>query len=172
MRHLVHTQTPYVIETDFFGEPIASYVVPRVAPTPPNPERRAALYRLEDELRLLEPFECPLTHHFAAGVYVRSMLIPQGVAIVGHIHRHACVNVVQFGEIEVATEAGRKRIVGPCTFESLPGTKRAGYALRDTLWTTIHANPTDERDIDKLEAFLIIPREEGQLESSCKPSLS
>ncbi len=123
--------------------------------------RRAELFALETAMKQgnadgsLTPFECPLMHFFAEGVYVRQMLIPAGVALVGHIHRQPCVNMV-LGEIEVATEDGRKRIVGPITFASPAGVKRAGYAIRDTLWTTIHANPDNERDIDKLEAALIV----------------
>ncbi len=100
-------------------------------------------------------FDPPVHHFFAEGVYVRQMFIPAGVALVGHIHRYSCVNIV-LGEIEVATEEGKKRIVGPITFASPAGVKRAGYAIRDTLWTTIHMNPDNVRDIDKLEAVLIV----------------
>lgn len=123
--------------------------------------RRRAIFDLEGAMKrgnadgTLTPFECPLQHFFADGVYVRQMLIPAGVALVGHIHRHPCVNMV-LGEIEVATEEGSRRIVGPVTFASPAGVKRAGYALKNTLWTTIHANPDNERDIAKLEALLIV----------------
>lgn len=124
-------------------------------------EQRSALFTLEAAMKrgnadgTLTPFECPLMHFFAEGVYVRQMFIPAGVALVGHIHRFSCVNIV-LGEIEIATEEGNKRIVGPITFESAAGIKRAGYAIRDTLWTTIHANPDNTRDIDQLEAALIV----------------
>jgi hypothetical protein len=154
MRHLVPSQYP--IETDFYGDPIQSYVVPAAEPVPANPKRRAALYRLENELKKLIPFECPLEHRFIPGVYIRTMFIPAGVALVGHIHRHPCMNIVQYGEIEVATEAGRKRIIGPVMFESLAGMKRAGYALKDTLWTTIHHNPENERDVDNLLTMITV----------------
>jgi hypothetical protein len=66
------------------------------------------------------------------------------------------MNIVQYGEIEVATEAGRKRIIGPVMFESLAGMKRAGYALKDTLWTTIHHNPENERDVDNLLTMITV----------------
>lgn len=133
-----------------------------LAPAAATPAlRRAGLFALEAAMKRgnadgsLVPFECPLHHFFAEGVYVRQMFIPAGVALVGHIHRHPCVNVV-IGDIEVATERGRERIVGPFTFTSAAGIKRAGYARKDTLWTTIHANPDNERDIAKLEAALIV----------------
>lgn len=117
--------------------------------------RRAAIYRLERELGKLPQVELRVEHHFTDGVYMRSMFIPAGVALVGHIHRHPCISIVQYGDIVVATENGVMRIIGPRTLESPAGTKRAGWALKDTLFTTIHANPTNERDVDRLEDFLI-----------------
>lgn len=143
--------TPLITEVDAKGFPLRSFTL----------VDRRALFALEQSMKegngngSLIPFECPVEHFFAEGVYVRQMLIPAGVALVGHIHRHPCVNIV-LGDIEVASEEGRKRIVGPATFASPAGIKRAGYALKDTLWTTIHANPDNERDIDKLEAALIV----------------
>lgn len=118
-------------------------------------KRRAALHRFARELGKLPQVELHVDHHFAPGVYMRSMFIPAGVALVGHIHRHACISIVQYGDIVVATERGAVRLIGPCTLESPAGTKRAGWALKDTLFTTIHANPTDERDVDRLEDMLI-----------------
>ena len=38
---------------------------------------------------------------------------------------------------------------------SSAGTKRAVYAHEDTVWTTIHANSTNETDLDNLEDFII-----------------
>lgn len=140
--------TPLITEVDLHGHPLRTYQL-------------RALFALEGAMQrgnadgTLVPFECPVAHFFADGLYVRQMTIPAGVALVGHIHRYPCVNIV-LGDIEVATAEGRKRIVGPTTFVSAAGIKRAGYALQDTLWTTIHANPDNERDIDKLEAALIV----------------
>lgn len=161
MKQLVRTAEPFIIETDFYGEPILSLVIAPAQPSPPNPDQRARLMRGEQAMKdaiadeKLVPFDCPVTHYFTDGVYMRQMFIPAGVALFGHIHRHPCLNIVMYGEIEVATEAGRKRITGPVTFESLPGTKRAGYALKDTLWVTIHKNIDDLRDIAALEDRLI-----------------
>ena len=61
---------------------------------------------------------------------------------------------------------GLKRIVGPCTMVSTAGTKRALYAHEDTTWTTIHANPDEERDIEKLEDFIIAKTYDGLLTES------
>lgn len=143
--------------------------------------RRNAIFDLERAMKegnldgTLEPFECPLRHHFTKGVYLRQMLIPKGVALVGHIHREPCLNIV-LGKIMVASEEGERLIEGPITFASPAGIKRAGYALENTLWTTIHANPDNEWDVARLEARLIVdvydpatglPRQDLIEESPC-----
>jgi hypothetical protein len=117
--------------------------------------RRAGIHRLEEALGRLPQVELKVEHHFTDGVYMRTMFIPAGVALVGHIHRHPCLSIVQSGEIWVASERGLVHLVGPVTLHSPAGTKRAGWALKDTLFTTVHANPTNERDVDRLEDFLI-----------------
>ena len=37
-----------------------------------------------------------------------------------------------------------------------PGTRRVLYALEDTSWATFHPNPTNERDLEKIEEFVIL----------------
>jgi hypothetical protein len=108
---------------------------------------------------------CPLTHHFAPGLYAREILIPAGVLIVGKIHRHAHVNTISQGRVVVATEFGVIELAAPHTFVSKPGTKRAVLALEDTIWTTYH--PTDETDLERIEDYVIAPTfeayEQGRL---------
>jgi hypothetical protein len=62
---------------------------------------------------------------------------------------------MSYGDALVLTKDGVKRIVGPCTMLSSAGTKRALYTLEDTVWTTIHHNPTNETDIATIEEFTI-----------------
>ena len=35
------------------------------------------------------------------------------------------------------------------------GVKRIGYAVTDVIWATVHLNPTNTQDMDKLEADVI-----------------
>lgn len=102
---------------------------------------------------------CPITHHFAPGLYAREIFIPAGVLIVGKIHRHAHVNTISRGRVVVATEFGLNELVAPVTFVSQPGTKRAVLAHEDTIWTTYH--PTDETDLAKIEEYVIAPSYEA-----------
>jgi hypothetical protein len=98
---------------------------------------------------------CPVTHHFAPGLYAREIFIPAGVLIIGKIHRHAHVNTISKGKVTVATEFGLKELQAPVTFVSQPGTKRAVVAQEDTIWTTYH--PTDETDLARIEDYVIAP---------------
>ena len=101
----------------------------------------------------------PVRHVFAPGTYAREMTIPEGEVIIGKIHRHAHVNVISAGRVQVLSEFGMEYREAPCTFVSQPGIKRVVYALETTVWTTIHI--TDETDLDKIEAEVIAPDHES-----------
>ena len=96
-------------------------------------------------------------HHFAPGMYARMMSIPAGMCVVGKIHKESHLNVITKGVIKVVTEFGEETLEGPTTFTSLPGTKRAVYAVEDTEWITIHHNPDNLTNIRELEDLLIAP---------------
>ena len=110
---------------------------------------------LEATVRNAPQVDFPLRHTFTSGIYCREIFIPKGSVIVGKIHRHDHINFISRGDVTVLTKDGLKRIKGPCTMVSSAGTKRAVYAHEDTVWTTIHANPTNETDLAKIEAFTI-----------------
>lgn len=118
---------------------------------------------------LQEPqIEIKTTHYFAKGIYAREIFIPKGVLLTGKIHKTEHLNIVSQGKIAVVTEFGQKIIEAPCTLVSEPGTKRAGLALEDTVWTTIHG--TNETDLEKLELELIADSHEA-LEADAKPQI-
>ena len=115
-------------------------------------ERRNKLLEFESVCKELEDsgnkVELPPTELHCNGVYAREILIPKGTALVGEIHLQDQINVVSQGVIRVATEEGVRTITAPCTFISPAGTKRAGFALEDTVWTVFHATKhTNEEDI-------------------------
>lgn len=123
-----------------------------------NIEIRDGIHDLEEALLDL-PEELQIngeeltTHYFAPGVYARELRIPKGMVLTGKIHKTEHLNIVSKGRIAVSSIEGRKVIEAPATFVSMPGTKRAGYALEDTVWTTIHV--TEETDLAKIEAEVI-----------------
>lgn len=99
--------------------------------------------------------DCPLTHLFTTGVYARTILIPKGTIIVGKIHKHDHLNFIHSGDVTVSSEYGSEQLKGPLLMVSKAGTKRAVYANDDTIWTTIHANPDDDTDLESLEGKII-----------------
>lgn len=100
--------------------------------------------------------DCPLTHSFANGIYMREIFIPAGKVLTGKIHRHAHPNILLEGEVLVVTEhAGKQHLKAPLAMISEPGTKRVVFALSDTRWLTFH-NVGEERDLSKIEDIVIV----------------
>lgn len=124
---------------------------------------RAEILRLQDAMsaEFTQPWQqdFPVEHFFAPGLYARQMRIPKGGIIIGKIHRHAHVNTISAGRVWVVTEFGKDELTAPATFVSTPGTKRVVVAQEDTVWTTYH--PTDETDLEKIEAQVIAPTYEA-----------
>ena len=114
---------------------------------------RERLEMLERSIGAGEQTEIPTRHYFGPGIYAREIFIPRGTVLTGKIHKFQHLNIVSKGDISVLTENGVQRVKAPFTMVSPPGTKRAGYAHEDTVWTTIHG--TDETDLDNLEAHFI-----------------
>lgn len=100
--------------------------------------------------------DCPVRNWFQDGVYCREITMPEGLIIEGRIHRHSHLNIISEGRCVVLTEGGFEEIVAPCTFISEAGTKRLVYCSETTVWTTVHSNPNNERDVGKLLARLSV----------------
>ena len=120
--------------------------------------RREAILRLQDAIisegRDVGPASCPVKHHFAPGSYGREMTLPAGLVVVGKIHKHAHINVISKGRVQVFTEQeGVLELAAPCTFVSSPGTKRVVHVLEETVWTTVHV--TDKTDLAEIEREVI-----------------
>lgn len=94
-------------------------------------------------------------HRFANGIYTREVTIPAGTILTGRIHKTQHICVVSKGRIRVwSEEFGLQEIRAPYSFVSSIGTRRVGYAMTDTVWTTVHANPKNITDIEELEREL------------------
>jgi hypothetical protein len=126
----------------------------------PSGVKREDIQRFEQKLSKVpgakfgDMEECPLTHEFADGVYVRTIFIPKGMIIVGKIHRHAHPNFLMKGEVSVVTESGGiQRLKAPIAMISPAGTKRVVFTHEDTVWSTVHV--TEETDLAKIEEVVI-----------------
>ena len=113
--------------------------------------------------------EIPVRHYFATGLYAREITVPRGTLAVGKIHKTQHINVLSKGEVTVLRHDGALRVSAPYTWVVEPGMKAMAYAHEETVWTSFCVNPTDERDMDQLEAALISPVYLDQLEAVIKP---
>ena len=130
---------------------------------------RERIDRLEAKMKQCPQLEIPVKHYFADGLYLREILIPKGTLMTGIVHKYESMDVVSRGAMSVINEYGQAgRIIAPCTLFSPPGVKKAGFALEETLWTSIYANPTNERNIRKLEEMLFecTPEDLDRLEAA------
>lgn len=99
---------------------------------------------------------CPLRHSFSDGIYVREIFIPAGIVLTGKIHKHSHPNFLMKGEVDVITEyGGIEHLIGPLSMISSAGTKRIVKTYTDTIWITIHHNPTNTVDLSELEKIVI-----------------
>lgn len=108
-----------------------------------------------------ETFECPVTHHFGEGVYIREMFIPAGTVVVGKHHRHESVNLLMQGTITVLTPEGKpKTLKAPQILFAPPGAKCV-YAHTDVIWANVHH--TTETDLAVIEKIFIDETKNVQL---------
>ena len=104
-----------------------------------------------------EQTELPLKHSFAPGVYARELEIPAGTLLIGKIHKHRHHNFLMKGSILVLTETnGVELLQAPLMIVSEEGTQRIGYAVTDTVWTTIHENKDNSEDLDVIENRTVV----------------
>jgi hypothetical protein len=100
-----------------------------------------------------DPF--PLEHSFAEGIYVREIRVPAGCLITTELFKQSHATFLLSGEVSMMTEEGRKRVKAPAQWITKAGVKRLIFTHSDVVWTTVHANPTEERDLERLRAKIV-----------------
>lgn len=126
---------------------------------------RGQVVALEAITSELPQLDLEPVHHWAPGVYVRELFIPEGTVLTGQIHRKALMNVLVSGSVRVNTNEGMETLVAPHIFTHEAGAKRAFYAITDAIWLNIH--PTEETDLDAIEKEFIAPDFESLEELEC-----
>jgi mannose-6-phosphate isomerase-like protein (cupin superfamily) len=96
-------------------------------------------------------------HFFAPGMYLRELVVPAGMLIVGKIHKHEHFLLVLKGRAEVISEFGRMVVEAGHISISPAGVKRVVLALEDTQFVTVHVNKEDSQDLTVIEAEHIEP---------------
>lgn len=122
------------------------------------------IYRLEQAIYSLPRVEMPVSHDFCKGIYARTIHIPAGTVLTGAVHKDECFFLVRSGAVLITTD--REPIKAEAGFMAVtkPGTKRAGYAVVDTVVTTFHANVDELRDPQQLWDEFTVPAPDNLLE--------
>ena len=108
---------------------------------------------LQTELAKLPQYE-PLTKHtFHGGMYCREVYRDAGVLVVGKVHKKEHLYLIAGGTVAITTDDGVQEVTGPCLLKCKPGTKRAVYAITDTLCMTFHV--TNAKTVEEAEAELV-----------------
>lgn len=118
---------------------------------------RDQIVRLQESMLEIQCQPPMPKHYFAPGMYLRELLVPAGMLIVGKIHRHAHFLIVVSGKAEVISEFGRAVVEGGHISESPAGVKRVVLAIEDTRFLTVHLNKDDSQDLEIIEAEHIEP---------------
>ena len=108
-----------------------------------------AIDRLEAAFLEFDQVECPVSHYFGPGVYIREVIMPAGAYIIGHNHKDEHMNVMLEGRLTLIREDGtREELTAPQTFLGYPGRKIA-HIHETVRWQNIYA--VTETDIGKIE---------------------
>lgn len=109
---------------------------------------------LQNELSKLPQYEPETKHYFHGGMYCREVFRHAGVLVVGAVHKKEHFYLIVSGTVVITDGEGNvQEVTGPHLFQSKPGTKRAVYAITDTLCMTFHA--IEATTIEEAEAELV-----------------
>jgi hypothetical protein len=83
-----------------------------------------------------------VNHYVSRDVYVRELVIPKGVLVIGRVHKYDHVSIMLEGEMLMWTsDKGAFKIKAPFISTTKAGSKRVGFALSDTRFVTAHGTP-------------------------------
>ena len=82
--------------------------------------------------------EGAVTHDFADGQYIRTIVMPKGLTLVSRIHNKNHPFFIMKGECSIYTEKGLQRIKAPHHGVTLAGTQRLMYIHKECTFITVH----------------------------------
>lgn len=107
-----------------------------------------AVEMLEEAMLKHEQVDIPAVETLNNGLYTRQITILAGTLLTGRVWLEDYVDIMVSGRIVVATPEGTKELSGFNILDGAAGRKRAGYAIEDTVWLTVHR--TEASTIDNL----------------------
>ena len=107
--------------------------------------------------------DCPVSHSFTPGLYIRKIFMPAGVTVTSMIHKTIHPFCVMQGKVTVYSENdGIQEIEAPFDGITYPGTRRVLRVHENTVWVTFHPTeikPKDDSDESIKEAVDLICEE-------------
>ena len=120
-------------------------------------DEKIALDYLQTVKRMQEmmiPVRCDMPeaeHYFAPGMYGRKLIIPAGMLVVGKIHKHSHFMMVAKGHALVVSEHDKQEVHAGDMYVSQVGAKRVVFAFEETVFITVHLNPSNTQDMEVIE---------------------
>lgn len=119
----------------------------------------------------LPQVDCPLTHQFTTGMYIRTAFFPKGTLVLSRTHKVQHPFTVHTGKCTVWDEfVGISKLEAGHLGITKPGTRRLIYAQEDTKWTCFFAGDwkdktpeqiiqevSDMEDVSNAEDIVISP---------------
>lgn len=122
-----------------------------------------ALDAMASYLKQLPQAELITTHEFADGMYMRKVFRKAGVVIIGKVHKREHFYIVLQGRVRV----GMNEYVAGDVVVSKPGTRRAVFAMEDSLCATVHRLEDPHcRDLEAIERTVVEPCETALFDAS------
>ena len=111
--------------------------------------------QMEGILASHEAVECPLTHSFVPGFYIREVFMPAGTFLTSKIHKTEHPFYVSEGKVSVWIDGKVQVIEAPYWGMTKPGTRRVLFIQKNCRWATFHANPDNCKDVIEIENRII-----------------
>jgi len=95
-----------------------------------------------------------IENDFADQLYMRRMYMPKDCLVVSAMHHTEHFWFLLKGKILVTTDGEEVEHTAPCFEKSIKGAKRLILSLEDSVFINVHKNPTNTKDIKKVEELL------------------
>lgn len=95
-----------------------------------------------------------IENDFADQLYMRRMYMPKDCLVVSAMHHTEHFWFLLKGKILVTTDGEEVEHTAPCFEKSIKGAKRLILSLEDSVFINVHKNPTNTKDMKKVEELL------------------
>jgi len=117
------------------------------------PVIKDSVWKLQSAVLQMPQSEITTNHFWSNGMYIREMIMPKGMLVIGKVHKQDHFIVLTQGSVQVSDEHGSRTIMQGDVVKAYKGTKRALLALEDSRWLNIHR--AENTDLEQLEEELV-----------------